>query len=389
MANREHLVILRHGVDIWNRWRQEAPDIEPDFCGADLHNADLRQANLRHADFGWGRGNIGDALLSSVGGRQVSAALRGTNKRANPRGADLSGADLEMACLRGATLSGADLCEANLCRTDLAGADLSWAECHGTNFSGADLRGAHLMSTHLCGSNLHGANLSAANMYNANLFGADLKNARIGWTVFAGIDLSSARGLDTVVHDGPSTIDIDTLHLSGGNIPEAFLRGCGVPDIMVAFVRSLVGKAIEYYSCFISHSSYDQAFADRLHADLQAAGVRCWFAPHDLKIGDRFRQRVDEAIRVHDKLLLILSEHSVESDWVATEVEAAFEKERQRAQSVLFPVRIDDPVMVTNQAWAADIRRTRHIGDFTRWKDHDAYTTAFDRLLSDLKAQKA
>ena len=99
---------------------------------------------------------------------------------------------------------------------------------------------------------------------------------------------------------------------------------------------SLVGRAIEYYSCFISYSSKDQAFAERLHADLQAKGVRCWFAPHDLKIGDRFRQRIDEAIRVHDKLLLILSEHSIESDWVATEVEAAFEKERRRGQTVSF-----------------------------------------------------
>ena len=98
-----------------------------------------------------------------------------------------------------------------------------------------------------------------------------------------------------------------------------------------------MGRAIEFYSCFISYSSKDQEFAERLHADLQAKGVRCWFAPHDLKIGDRFRQRIDEAIRVHDKLLLILSEHSIESDWVATEVEAAFEKERQRAPDRAFP----------------------------------------------------
>jgi len=38
--------------------------------------------------------------------------------------------------------------------------------------------------------------------------------------------------------------------------------------------------------------------------------------------------------------------------------------------------------------WAADIRRTRHIGDFTQWQDHDVYQQAFDRLLRDLKADK-
>jgi hypothetical protein len=43
--------------------------------------------------------------------------------------------------------------------------------------------------------------------------------------------------------------------------------------------------------------------------------------------------------------------------------------------------------METDQAWAASLRRTRHIGDFRAWKDHDQYQKSFDRLLRDLKAQ--
>lgn len=43
--------------------------------------------------------------------------------------------------------------------------------------------------------------------------------------------------------------------------------------------------------------------------------------------------------------------------------------------------------MTTTKAWAADVRRRWHIGDFTRWKDHDAYQQAFERLLRDLKAE--
>jgi hypothetical protein len=39
-------------------------------------------------------------------------------------------------------------------------------------------------------------------------------------------------------------------------------------------------------------------------------------------------------------------------------------------------------------AWAAhDIRRTRHIGDFTRWKEHDVYRQALERLPHDLKVE--
>ena len=50
---------------------------------------------------------------------------------------------------------------------------------------------------------------------------------------------------------------------------------------------SLVGKPIEFYSCFISYSSKDQTFAERLHNDLPDKGVRCWFAPEDMTIGER------------------------------------------------------------------------------------------------------
>jgi hypothetical protein len=31
--------------------------------------------------------------------------------------------------------------------------------------------------------------------------------------------------------------------------------------------------------------------------------------------------------------------------------------------------------------------RQQHIGDFTRWKDHDAYSKGLERLLRDLKVE--
>lgn len=152
-------------------------------------------------------------------------------------------------------------------------------------------------------------------------------------------------------------------------------------------MRSLTAKAIEFYSCFISYSSKDEEFAKRLYNDLQDKGVRCWFAPEDLKIGDRFRVRIDESIRLHDKLLLVLSENSVSSEWVGDEVEAALEKEvGQGGKVVLFPLRLDGAMMEIKSGWPAKVRRTRHIGDFSDWKSHDSYKKAFERLMRDLKA---
>lgn len=267
-------------------------------------------------------------------------------------------------------LHGADLAEANLARADLAGADLIRAHLAGATLVGADLRGAHLARAHLA---------------RTTLVGATLIEAIIGETIWGNVDLSTVLGLEMVRHFSPSTIGIDTLYRSHGNIPEVFLRGAGIPDEMITYSKSLVGQPIQYYSCSISYSSRDDALAQRLHADLQDKGVRCWFAPKDLKIGDEFRSRIDESIQVYERLLLILSESSVKSRWVQKEVETAFEKEGTENRIVLFPIRIDEAVIHSEVGWAADIRRQRHIGDFRHWKDHGAYQQAFGRLLRDLK----
>src|SRR5271169_5880088 len=180
-------------------------------------------------------------------------------------------------------------------------------------------------------------------------------------------------------------MDFRTLSRSG-NLPLPFLRGCGLPDILIDYLPSLRGDPIQFYSCFISYSAKDQLFAERLHADLQNKGVRCWFAPHDLPIGAKTWDAIDEAIRLRDKLLLILSKASISSDWVESEVSKALAEERSRKQVVLFPIRIDNEVMSTAEPWAVMLRDQRNIGDFRQWKKPEAYTKSIDRLLRDLKA---
>jgi hypothetical protein len=44
--------------------------------------------------------------------------------------------------------------------------------------------------------------------------------------------------------------------------------------------------------------------------------------------------------------------------------------------------------MKIENGWPADIRRSRNIGDFKKWKTHDTYQKAFSRLLRDLQAEK-
>lgn len=258
---------------------------------------------------------------------------------------------------------------------------LSGANLHGMDLTSADLRQADLSSADLGESVLIWTNFSGA-----NLSGANLSGALLGDTIFGDTDLSNARGLSTCVHGGPSTIDFRTLKRSG-KLPTIFLKGCQLSEIIIDYLDALLAPPIHFYSCFISYSSKDQEFAARLHADLQSNGVRCWFAPHDMKIGTRIRSEVDEVIRIHNKLLLILSKDSVSSAWSESEVETAMERERKEKQTVLFPIRLDDAVMQVDGGWPALIRNTRNIGDFREWKNHDSYQKAFNRLLRDLIAQ--
>lgn len=385
MANPEHLEILEQGVKVWNEWRKEHPDARPNLRYANLNRANLSHADLSHA--------------SLIG--------------ANLKGADLSQANLNNADLKEAFLIDAILVKANLSHAVLVDASLGYANLNdailndailndaglinafliNASLINASLKDANLEGTNLTNANLKGANLCNAdllytNLNKVNLSGADFTNCALGFTMLGDIDLSKTKGLESVSNILPSTIGIDTIYKSRGEIPEVFLRGCGVPDEFITYMRSLVANPIQFYSCFISYSSKNQDFAERLYSDLQNKGVRCWYAPEDMKIGDKIRDRIDESIRLRDKLLLILSENSIASDWVENEVESALEEERHRGRAILFPVRIDDAVMESKKAWAASIRRTRHIGDFTYWKEHDSYQKAFERLLRDLKAEK-
>lgn len=353
MANEEHLDILSRGVAVWNKWRKDNPKLIPE-----LHFADLRKVDLNGIDFI--QANLYQTYLTNT----------------NLSGANLSGARLLGADLRGANLSGADLSGAYLPHAYLNEVNLC-----GTILSTADFSGAYLPHADLSDALLRFVRFNAADLSSSNFY-----NTKIERTVFANADLKNVKNLMTCKHLGPSYIDHSTL-INSGKLPEKFLRGCGFPDEFIEYIPSLFWEKspFEFYSCFISYSSKDEAFAKRLHADLQDNGVRCWFTPEDMKIGDKIRDRIDESIRVYDKLLLIFSENSLNSTWVENEVESAFEKEEKSKGTVLFPIRLDAAVMDTGAAWAKTIKRTRHIGDFTCWKAHDAYQEAFQRLLRDLK----
>jgi uncharacterized protein YjbI with pentapeptide repeats len=246
MANREHLDLLKQGVNAWNQWRKEYPNIQPDlseahFPLADFSGINLSQTNLMKADM---RGlqdlsHISAVKIMNMEPEEAENAIKFDRRKhkcvcvqlggADLSDADLSAADLWLADLSNADLSGADLSETNLTDTLLNGTNLSRAnlsktrlwdiDLRETNLSGANLSGADLRRKDLSGMNLSGVNLSGADLRETNLSGANLSEADL-----SGAKLHATNLYAAVLH-GTRFIgtDLTEIELDGRNLSKADL----------------------------------------------------------------------------------------------------------------------------------------------------------------------
>lgn len=321
MANGEQVRILWAGADAWNDWREKHAASKPDLVGADLRGAELRVTNLREAD-------LRKALLIK--------------------------------------------------------ADLSSALLEGANLTGADLSGANLSEARLKGSHLDGAITSK--------------------TIFGNLDLSEIIGLEGTVHRSPSQISTTTFTLSKGKIPEVFLKGCGLSDWEIEQVKLYnpnlsneeitniqykmydlrATQALQISPLFISYSHADNAFVDKIGNVLGKEGIRYWRDTHKMKSG-RIEKQIDRAIRQNPTVLLVLSDHSLRSDWVGHEVRMGRDLEKELGRDVLCPIALDDnwkssrwPMRLMEQIMEYNIL------DFSEWRDDSKFDGMFRRLIDGL-----
>jgi len=358
LGNQRYIAALKLGITALSDWNEQNPIEARDARGADLRGVNLSGADLTGTNFGAMRPN------------EMPVSLEG-------------------AKLRNATLQGVNLRMANLRDADLRNADLSGSQLSIVDFRFADLRGANLSSCILIATDLDRARLKDV----------DLRHSIVGHTHFTGVDMSEISGLQTLKHEYPSTLDIDTLINSSGTLPKIFLEGCGVPDSFIASlgVLSHALSPVQRYSCFISFSWADKDFAEALHASLRTAGVRVWFAPEDMKGGQKLYEQVEGAIESHDRLLLVLSEESIKSDWVQTELRRALAAEKQNGRRKLFPIRICDMRSLRNwkcfdsdsgKDMAIQVREY-FIPDFSDWRSTESFKHAMERLLRDLTSSSS
>jgi len=391
MANENHLTILKQGVDEWNAWRAQKGQT-PDLLGACLRQASLSRANLSQSLMR--RANLSRADLA----------------HADLNSADLDHADLHMADLHGANLHKADLRGTNLSGAKMAPVDLGGAILASAILDGADLSGAHLISADLTGASAIGADFTGAGLIYANLTladltGASLAQASLGSTALSDLDLSQTKGLNQVNHQSPSTIGVDTLYKSKGQIPDVFLKGCGLADWQIEFsklhrpdltdgdivdilyrVRDLrANQPIQISPLFLSYSHEGANFVDRMETTLNEQGTRYWRDTHHATAGPLEKQ-VDRAMRANDTVLLVLSNSSVNSDWVEHEVNLARQLEKEKKKHVLCPVALDDSWKTCS--WEARLMeqiKKYNILDFSNWQDDQFFSRQFQKLKDGLQ----
>ena len=146
-----HAPILRRGVEVWNQWRSENPNVRPNLSRVSQSKKLLAEANLSQSDM----------------------------ESADFEQADLSRADLKGSNLEGARLHRAVLTEARLAGASLRYADLSQAKLTRAELSGADLRYANLNEAELTETNLQGCRIFGVSVWNADLSGALQANLQL------------------------------------------------------------------------------------------------------------------------------------------------------------------------------------------------------------------
>ena len=229
MANEEHLKIIKQGVEAWNNWREENPDVKPNLSEADLSEVSLREVDLSEVSLSWA-----DLREADLFGADLFKAdfFRADLSGADLSGANLNGTDLFRADLIGANLIGANLNEADLSEADLSEADLSWVSLRGANLFRAnlfrvnlfraDLFRANLSEADLIGADLREADLREANLIGADVIGANLSDANLSDANLSWADLSWA---DLREADLSRTILIET------NLTGTHLTGCSIYGI--------------------------------------------------------------------------------------------------------------------------------------------------------------
>ena len=329
----------------------------------------------------------------------------------------MRGANFEGASLRNAKISQLQISYSNFQRANLEGATFESCIMVSSDFYMANCRGSRFFGGYLDCSCFVFTDLS-----HSLFFGCDWSEVLLGFTDIRGCVLGDINNIqDCTIASIPQEkissiepfkiVDLDHLTIERtaeyqrilsrkgvelSSTPQMycdFFKKVGLSDTFVNAYLELVSQiADDLQSVFISYSFSDQKFADKLFDALRSRGVKVWYAPKNMKSGKKIHEQIHSAIQSHDRMLLVLSQDSMNSSWVSTEIAKAYSREAEDGQRILFPVSLGQFDNLSNwELFDADhgldlarYIRQYYIPDFSDWESKDSFQELVTKLIDDL-----
>src|SRR6266567_6600689 len=149
-----------------------------------------------------------------------------------------------------------------------------------------------------------------------------------------------------------------------------------------------MGEQEKRWTIFLSYSSRDRLFADRLYQKLCNAGITVWYDQNEISIGDSIPLKIGEGLSRSDFLLVVLSEAAIESNWVIAELTPKILHRVESQKVTILPIVLGN---VDPEGLANYLERTLLAGikwlEFPQGESSEAFDNAFNRLRQDIERQ--
>ena len=139
-------------------------------------------------------------------------------------------------------------------------------------------------------------------------------------------------------------------------------------DALTALLDNKANEAEIKFDAFISYSTKDKDFADKVCHELESKGCKCWIAPRNIESGMSFADQIQNAIRFSRSLVLIFSQNSKRSKFVQNEISTAGGLSRD-----IISIRLDSSLLDDD---FSDLLQ------HARW--FDSYSLDFDELVESI-----
>lgn len=106
---------------------------------------------------------------------------------------------------------------------------------------------------------------------------------------------------------------------------------------------------------FLSHTSIDKPFVEKLAKDLKRIGIEVWFDKWEIGIGESITWKIESGIRQNEYLGIILSPEALQSEWVRSELSAAWVKQMQSKKVFILPIlyrECEIPLLLADKKYA-------------------------------------